>query len=185
MDAHDAVDLLTTAVEPAPGIWADLGAGTGTFTRALARILGPPSRIHAIDTDARALEEIRRSTFPAGVDVMAMLGDFTSPVTLAEPEDVQFNGLVAANSLHFVGDAEAVLEHWIPRLGDHGRIVVIEYDRREASRWIPYPMPPARLSDIARKLGLPEPRITATRPSEYSGELYVATIDAGSGLSAD
>jgi trans-aconitate methyltransferase len=174
------VELLATAVDPAPGIWADFGAGTGTFTRALARILGPPSSIHAVDADARALEEIRRSTFPAGVVVSATLGDFMSPAALAELGDVKLDGILAANSLHFVRDAEAVLERWITRLADGGRIVVIEYDRRAASRWVPYPMPPSRLAEIAKQLGLSEPRITATRPSEYSGELYVAAIDASS-----
>jgi len=176
VDAREAIDLLATAVEPSPGIWADLGAGTGTFARALAGILTPPSHVHAIDSDRRALAEIARHRYPAGVEVSATVGDFTDPAVVSAMGDVQLNGILAANALHFVRDADVVLARWLARLTAGGRVVIIEYDRRQASRWVPYPLPPARLADIAAKLGLPEPRITATRPSAYSGILYVALI---------
>lgn len=176
MDARDAIELLATAVDPSPGIWVDLGAGTGTFTRALATIIGPPSRIYAIDADARALESIGHVSPPRGVEITRIAGDFTTPTGLAAVGDAKLNGILAANSLHFVRETEAALAPWVSRLAMPGNVVVIEYDRRAASRWVPYPLWPDRLAEVASKLGLDEPRITATRPSEYSGELYVATM---------
>jgi len=176
VDAQDARDLLATAVEPASGIWVDLGAGTGTFTHALASILSPPSRIYAVDSDRRALDGIRQGSAIPGVQVSSIVGDITDPATLAGIGEQKLNGILAANALHFVRDVEDVLARWITRL-DGGRIVVIEYDRRDASRRVPYPLPPKRLEAIAATLGLPKPHVTATRPSEYSGLLYVATAE--------
>jgi trans-aconitate methyltransferase len=45
-----------------PQSWCDLGCGSGTFTTALAQLLAPGSRIHAVDFDQRALERISRPT---------------------------------------------------------------------------------------------------------------------------
>ena len=176
MDAQDARALLATAVKPAPGIWVDLGSGTGTFTHALASILTPPSRIHAIDIDRKALTGIERETLPSGVEVRTTVADLADPATLSAIGEQTLDGILAANALHFVRDVEGVLARWIARLAPGGRVVVIEYDRRAASRWVPYPLPPLRLTAIAATLGLSRPTVTARRPSEYSGELYVATM---------
>lgn len=176
MDDKDAQDLIATAVERSAGVWVELGAGSGTFTRALAAVLEAPSRIHAIDTDRRALAVIEGEPSTPGVEIVTIHGDFTDAAVIARVGDVRLDGVLAANALHFVRDMERVLGVWASRLVEGGRIVVIEYDRRAASLWVPYPVPPARLADVAMHLGLPVPRITATRPSEYSGELYVATI---------
>ena len=53
MNVRDAVQLIAPAV-PAGGRWADLGAGRGTFTAALARLLGPGGTVYAIERDATA-----------------------------------------------------------------------------------------------------------------------------------
>jgi len=60
VDTPDAVALIREAVPRAAGTWADLGAGDGTFTRALARLLGLNSRIYAVDRDAQALAALER-----------------------------------------------------------------------------------------------------------------------------
>ena len=66
VDHADHVGLLRAAVEPG-GTWADIGAGEGAFTLALADLLGPGGRIVAVDRDARALranEAAVRARFP-------------------------------------------------------------------------------------------------------------------------
>jgi hypothetical protein len=79
-----------------------------------------------------------------------------------------------ANALHFVRDQAAMLTLAASYLGPGGRLVVIEYDHRPASRWVPYPVPAARLAELAADAGLAPPRIVGRRPSAYGGEMYVA-----------
>ena len=57
MDHRDHVGLLREGVQRdgvvAPrATWADIGAGTGAFTLALADLLGPGARIVSVDRDA-------------------------------------------------------------------------------------------------------------------------------------
>ena len=52
MDHADHVRLLRDGVPHEPGTWADLGAGSGAFTLALADLLPPGSLIYAVDKDA-------------------------------------------------------------------------------------------------------------------------------------
>jgi hypothetical protein len=81
-----------------------------------------------------------------------------------------------ANVLHFIPDAAGVLSSVAERLNPGGRVVVIEYEGRRPSRWVPYPVSAARLAELAAAAGLAPPRVVATRPSAYGGELYVAVM---------
>jgi hypothetical protein len=73
----DAVQLIGGAgISSDPATWADLGAGDGTFTLALAAILPPGSIIHAIDQDISALGRIQKP--PAGTSIVPHAGDFTT-----------------------------------------------------------------------------------------------------------
>ena len=82
------------------------------------------------------------------------------------------DGILLANALHFVRDAERVLSGLVKQLRPGGRVIVVEYDRREASQWVPYPIPASRWLQLAESAGLTDPTITATRPSAYAGILY-------------
>ncbi len=172
MKESDAIDLLRPAVHPSPGArWADLGAGEGTFTRALAALLGPDATIHAVDRDGRALRTLRawadaRSTGPR---IHVVHGDVTDRLPL---EDV--DGMVMANVLHFVRGQAALLARLAACLRPGGRLVVVEYEDRAPSRWVPHPVSAARLAELAADAGLTPPRVAARRPSAYGGEMYVA-----------
>jgi predicted RNA methylase len=82
MEIHDAIELLRDAVGSSRGVWADLGAGTGTFTRALAALLGPGSTIYAVDDDATAVRALRALPSMPTTRVIAVKGDFTQPLVL-------------------------------------------------------------------------------------------------------
>lgn len=172
MNISQAVELIEGAVPRTPGTWADLGCGDGTFTIALAERLGQEGRIYAVDKDAGALARLTRRA--AGLtNVIPLVGDFTQALSFPE-NDGAFDGFLFANSLHYVIHPERILERFKLALGPGGRIVIVEYDRRDANPWVPYPIPPARLETILAAVGLSPPSITATRPSTFSGVLYTA-----------
>jgi SAM-dependent methyltransferase len=173
VNTSEAVALIEAAIPRERGTWADVGAGDGTFTRALAQLLGPNARIYAVDRDARALASLRRWAARDGANVVPVEADFTRPLELPEPLD----GLLVANALHFVRDADVVLAQLATLLRPVGRVVIVEYDRRAASRWVPYPIPSDRLPALTASAGLSAPAITATRPSAFGGILYVAAAD--------
>jgi len=173
----DAVTLLGDAIPRAPGIWADLGAGTGTFTQALAQLLGRGSRIYSVDRDRDAVAALKRLVPEARVEIVPVLADLTSAFSLPDEPGGGWDGMLLANALHFVANADAVLTALVRRVRVGGRVVVIEYDRRTASRWVPYPITPDRLQGLAAGAGLSTPVITARRPSSFGGELYVAVAN--------
>jgi len=177
VDSDQALALIVGAVARCPGTWADVGAGDGTFTRALAQLLGPDSRIYAIDRDARAVAALARWAAKEAPNVIPVRADFARPFDLPGIEEPRLDGILLANSLHFVPDAAVVLGRLTAWVRPGGRVVVVEYDRRAASRWVPHPIPPARLAGLAASAGLTAPAITATRPSVFGGVLYVAGAD--------
>ena len=178
MDETDAAELIRGAIPRPGGTWADLGAGDGTFTRALVDVLGS-ARIHAIERDAKALAKLRRWASLEAPNVVPEQADFTRPVD-PPGRDGAFDGILLANSLHYVRDAAAVLQRLVRWLRPGGRVVLVEYDRRPANPWVPYPIPAADWPKLARTAGLSNPRITATRPSSFGGDLYVAVAEVPS-----
>lgn len=172
MDVNDAVALIGDAVGTNAGVWADLGAGTGTFTRALARLLGAKSTIYAIDHDASSMAALRSLAAKSPVRIIPVRADFTHPLDLPGLGEELLDGILLANSLHFVRDADRVLSELAARVRAGGRVVVVEYDRRERSRWVPYPIDASRWPELAEGAGLSGAVVTATLPSVYAGVLY-------------
>jgi ubiquinone/menaquinone biosynthesis C-methylase UbiE len=179
MDSREAVALIESAVRGRGGTWADIGAGRGTFTRALVELLGTDSRIYAVDRDATALNELLQWARRSAPNVSTVTADFAEPFELPGVDAGTLDGLLLANALHFVPDAEAVLARLVWMLRPGGRVVLVEYDRRDASQWVPYPISRARLPSLAKAAGLSAPTVFATHPSMYSGLIYAATMDRG------
>jgi SAM-dependent methyltransferase len=171
----EARALLAPAIITHGGVWADLGAGEGTFTRALTELLGPESRIYAVDRDAAAVASLERWASFAPARVTPVMGDFSLPFDL--PGKTLLDGMLFANSLHYVRNAGEVLARLVAWLKPGGRAVFIEYDRRRPSPWVPYPISIAALPALTDAAGLSTPAVVARRPSVYKGELYVATAD--------
>ena len=165
MNEREAREFIASAVGESGGVWADFGAGTGTFTRALRSLLSPGSRIYAVDNDPAAIAALRK----IGEGVIPIQADFSMAPELPE---AALNGMVFANALHFVPDAEDVLRRLVMSLIPGGRVVIVEYDRRAASRWVPYPIERSRWPVLATAAGLGKATVTASRESEYAGELY-------------
>jgi SAM-dependent methyltransferase len=174
MDHHDHAALLRPAVEPG-GTWADIGAGDGAFTLALADLLGPGGRIVAVDRDRGALrrnEATVRSRFPA-TELTTLTADFAGPLPLPLAD---LDGLVAANSLHFVPrDGQlTVVRALAARLRPGGRFVVVEYDADHGNPWVPHPFSYRSWARLAEVAGLMDTRRIGRVPSRFLGAIYAA-----------
>jgi SAM-dependent methyltransferase len=170
VDHADHVGLLRAAVAPG-GTWADIGAGNGAFTLALADLLGPGGRIVAVDRDGGALREnssVLATRFPA-VALETVLGDMTGPLALPE-----LDGLVAANSLHFVSrDRQVtVVRGLAAHLRPGGAFVVVEYDADHGNPWVPHPFNHESWMHIAEAAGLTRARLLGRVPSRFLGAIY-------------
>ena len=172
MRHEEAVNLIRSSVEGRAGIWADLGCGRGTFTRGLYDVLGASARIYAVDADAGAIADVKAWAEAEAPNVVALRDDFTQPLELPP-----LDGLLLANALHFVKDQTTVLAQLVKLLKPGGRVVLIEYDKRSADRWLPYPIGIASLAVLANGAGLGRFTVAESRPSNYSGVIYAAHAD--------
>lgn len=151
--------------------WADLGCGEGAFTLALADLLGAGATIHAVDRDGRALARLRErmaERFPA-TDLRVRQADFREPLTLPV-----LDGMVMANSLHFVRDKATVLGQLRTHLAPEGRFVLVEYEADRGNPWVPHPLTYATWSDLAGRVGLRDTRRIGSVPSRFLGSIYAA-----------
>lgn len=179
MELQDAVRLLRDGVHGAGGVWADLGAGKGTFTRALATVLGRNGTVFALDRDRRALDALQglaEDPPEGGAEIRAVEGDFRQLDAVPELAGTELDGAVFANALHFVASPAVVLRDVRARLGKEGRIVVVEYEGRSSSPWIPHPLPPDRLAAVARDAGFGGSSVVGKHPSRYRGAMYSAVL---------
>ena len=172
MDHADHVRLLREGVTSG-GIWADLGAGTGAFTLALAELVGPSGEVLAIDRDRSALRELERSAHRVGATVRAMNADFTKEIDLPP-----LDGIVMANSLHFVKDKVPVLTLVRGMLKPSGRLLLVEYDGDRGNTWVPHPVSFETWRALADANGFRGTRRLASVPSRFMGRIFSAMSEA-------
>lgn len=168
MNHKDHVFLLQNGITS--GIWADLGSGAGAFTLALADLLGPGSTIYSVDQDANALrQQIQAMRQFSQVMVHYQTADFTTPLTFPP-----LDGIVMANSLHFVRQKETVLRQVKGYLKENGRFLLVEYNADQGNPWVPYPLSYPTWEKLARQVGFQHTHLLATYPSRFLGQIFSA-----------
>ena len=145
MDHRDHLELIRDGVAGSGPRWLELGAGDGAFTLALADLLGVGGDITAVDRDAGAL---RRA-------VAAVARRFPAATLALVPADFErglppgpFDGVLAANSLHFVAD--------------------------RGNPWVPHPFSFSTWREEAVEAGFREPKLIHRVPSRFLGAIYGA-----------
>ena len=173
MRLRDAIDMLAESGVEAlgPTIWADLGCGDGTFTRALADMLTPGSLVHAIDLDGSALRRIPSAH--KGVRISTHCADFMKqPWPFAG-----LDGILMANSLHYVENQAGFIRDCESHMKLPRRFLLVEYDVNEANRWVPYPISRTRLTALFEQAGYSSVRVLRSRPSLYRrASLYSVAV---------
>ncbi len=173
MEHSEMVALIRGGVVTTKATWADLGAGTGNFTWALAALLDLEAVIYAIDRDARAiiaqgqrmLHDAPRAT------VIPRQADFTQRLDLPP-----LDGALLANSLHFIRDQRRVLASVVQLLRPGGRLLLVEYEVSDPIRWVPFPVPFHRFAALASELNLEPPQLLGQRRSPSSGIVLYAGL---------
>jgi ubiquinone/menaquinone biosynthesis C-methylase UbiE len=168
MEHADHVALIRDAVIEGE-TWLELGSGTGAFTLALADLLGPGGTIHSVDTARGALSEqskIVHTRFPS-IRLDQRTADFT--------RSLGFNGMdgvLMANSLHFVKDKAPVLSLVRSYLKPGGTFVLVEYDADRGNLWVPHPISYITWLAVAPGAGFSGTRLLGRVPSRFLNAIY-------------
>jgi ubiquinone/menaquinone biosynthesis C-methylase UbiE len=163
MTHEQAVSFIKSAVTDTEiQYWADLGCGTGTFTKALIDLLPEGSHVTAVDKEKQKFNL-------ENIDFIQ--ADFTG-LDLAE-----LDGILIANALHYVADKVSLLKKLEPMFSQAPRFVIIEYDTDKPNLWVPYPITFAKLQTLFEGLGYTHIEKLNERRSAYgSGNMFYALI---------
>jgi trans-aconitate methyltransferase len=162
--------LIRLGVPGSMGMWADLGCGDGIFTSAL-HTLSPSSEIYAIDQDRNALKALTRNFAESYPDAIlhTQIADFTRLIDLP-----LLDGIIMANSLHFVSDKVPAFQLIQKMLKPNGRLIVVEYNTDRGNSAVPYPISDGKFLRLAQSIGLREAQIINRIPSSFLSEMYAA-----------
>ena len=146
MTNNQAIALIDQGVENGkPQSWIDLGCGTGVFTTALATILPAHSRILGVDRTAQHLPP----TMGKQVSIEFLQTDFE----LTLPKLPVVDGILLANSLHFVKDKMTLVRSLETLFETTKRFLIVEYDTLTPNTWVPYPIDLESLKNMFGDLG--------------------------------
>lgn len=170
MTQEQIIDLISPGIAPEESIWADLGAGSGNFTMALDSILGFEGTIFALDQKLDILRKRIETSY-----VRSKIHLLESDLSNAKEFLPALDGILMANTLHFIKDQSHFLSQFKALLKPGGSFLIIEYDRTDANQWVPYPISLTDWQRLAMKAGLTLPEEIGRLPSLFDNrEIYAA-----------
>jgi 2-polyprenyl-3-methyl-5-hydroxy-6-metoxy-1,4-benzoquinol methylase len=102
---------------------ADIGAGSGIFTRAFARPVRPGGKVFAVEVDEKLIEHISASAMEQGItNIEGVVGEFDDPSLPAEIDLAFINDV-----LHHIEHREVYLKKLAEYLKPAGRVAIIDY----------------------------------------------------------
>ncbi len=172
MTVEEAQTLLGAAdfAASGPQTWADLGCGSGLFSRALAHGLPDGSHILCLDKIRQVWKE-PTNTQRVRLDFRQL--DFVQDSI----PGTNLDGILMANSLHYVSDKGALIQKLRGYLSARGRFLIVEYDTERRNPWVPYPIPFRTLEVLFTSLGFTHIRKIGERKSIYGPDgMYAAEV---------
>ena len=112
-----------------PGmVVADIGAGSGLFTRPLAKAVAPSGKVYAVDIQQDLLDHIDKRDKEENIgNVRTVLGEFNDPKIPARDVDLAFINDV----LHHIQNRAVYLKALGSYVKPNGRIAIIEMDKND------------------------------------------------------
>lgn len=125
-DGWQQTDAVVAALGLAPGARvADIGAGSGYFTRPLARAVAPGGTVYAVDVDADMNERLRGRLADDGIgNVEIVLGAYEDPKLPDAGVDLVFT----SNTFHHIEGRPEYFRNLKQDLAPGGRVAIIDYD---------------------------------------------------------
>jgi arsenite methyltransferase len=110
------------ALKPGQSV-ADIGAGTGVFTRRMANAVKPGGTVYAVDIDQALLDHIAESATEEGIgNVVPVLGEYDDPRL---PDNVDL--ALINDVLHHIEHRDVYLKNLAGYLNPGGRVALIEF----------------------------------------------------------
>lgn len=171
MKLQDAINLINHPdfSTSTPTTWADFGSGTGLFTNALAALLMSGSKIYAID---KKINAFKKSGVINDVLFETIAADFTAdslPIS-------DLDGILMANSLHFVTDKSSLLQKCSKYFKIREVFLIVEYDTDTPNPWVPYPVSFKTLKKLFLSMGFGSIVKVGEIPSKHHGTIYASLI---------
>ena len=87
------------------------------------------------------------------------------------------DGILMANALHYVQDSAHFLHRLKSTLATSGKLVIVEYERRQANAWVPYPIDYPGLKKQSEQAGFTSIQKLDEEPSVYgAATIYSAVL---------
>lgn len=120
------VDRVIDSLQIVEGsVVADLGAGSGLFTRKLADRVGDNGAVYAVDIDSALLAHIEKVNRESGVrNVQTILAAESDP-KIPEPVDL----VLMCDTLHHLSDRPSYLTNLKQYVKPGGRVAVIDFEK--------------------------------------------------------
>jgi len=126
-EIYDRRHAITGALQLRPGMAvADIGAGTGLFTRMFGEKVGPKGKVYAVDIAQEMLDHIDAEAKEAGLDnVHTVLGEDRTPNLEPNSVDVVF----ICDTYHHFEFPFDMMEAIHGALREGGRLVIVDFER--------------------------------------------------------
>ena len=148
-DAYQKPDDVVAALGLREGqVVADIGAGTGYFAVRLAKAVGASGRVYAVDVSADMAQHLNRRLRDANIsNVASVLAPPDDPLLRPASVDLVF----ICDVWHHVEQQESYLAHLRRALKPGGRLVMIDFHKRDLPVGPPVEMKIAR-DDLVRQV---------------------------------
>ena len=135
-EVYDQRHAIVAASKVRPGMTvADIGAGTGLFTRLFALAVEPDGSVYAIDIASTFIDNILRTCHEQGLSNVT--GIVNTPVDIGLPAD-SIDLAFMTDTYHHFEYPQQTLASIHQALRSEGRVIIIDFrrDPRISSKWV-------------------------------------------------